>query len=394
MMPFFQLTNVVMAYLLGVVIVATRYGRGPSILASILSVAAFDFFFVPPQLTFAVSDTQYLITFLVMLIVALVISTLTVRVRQQAETARVRETRTSAIYSLSRELASTLDITNLISIGLRHIGEVFDSQLALFLTQDGGKLSICAQGEGRHQLSALDIGVAGWVEQNRQPAGLGTETLPGAQALYLPLVGAEKMIGVLAVRPSQIDRFASPEQFHLLETFASQFASACERARLSEEAERVRLQIKSEQLRSSLLSSVSHDLRTPLATITGAASSIIEGSRRMDLEKCKQLAHEVYDESVRLNRLVSNLLDMTKLQSGTLNLVKELHPVDEIIGAALSWMETKLVHHIVTTRVPSDLPLVWADAILIQQVLVNLIENAVKYTPAGSTIEISAEADG
>ncbi len=394
MMPYFQLTNVVMAYLLGVVIVSTRYGRGQSILASILSVAAFDFFFVPPQLTFAVSDTQYLVTFAVMLVVALVVSTLTVRVRQQAETARVREARTAALYSLSRELASTLDMNSLASIGLRHIGEVFDSQVALFVPQDGGKLILGAQGEERHQLSALDPGVAGWVEQNRQPAGLGTETLPGAQALYLPLLGAQKNIGVLAVRPSQVDRFASPEQFHLLETFTSQLASACERAQLSEEAEQAHLQIRSEQLRSSLLSSVSHDLRTPLATITGAASSIIEGSQRMDLEKCKQMASEIYDESIRLNRLVSNLLDMTKLQSGNLTVVKELHPVDEIVGAALSCMEAKLGQHIVKTKVPSDLPLVWTDAILVQQVLVNLIENAVKYTPPGSTIEISAEPTG
>lgn len=393
MLPYFELSNVVMSYLLGVVIVSARYGRGPSILASILSVAAFDFFCVPPYLTFAVSDTQYLITFAVMLIVALVISTLTVMIKQQGEAARLRETRTAALYSMSRELSSTLAIKSLMAIGLEHIAMVFDSKVALFIAERDGGLNLAALGEGEHELSEVKGGIVSWVHQNKQPAGLGTETLPGANELYLPLLGAEKNIGVLVLRPAQADRLLSPEQLRLLETFANQIALAVERAKLSEESEQAHLLVKTEQLRSSLLSSVSHDLRTPLATIAGAASSILEGSEALDINSCKQMVKEIYDESLRLNRLVSNLLDMTKLQSGTLQVNPELQAVDEVIGAALYYMDDKVGSHILTTHVPADLPLICIDTILIQQVLVNLIDNANKYAPAPGEIEISAESD-
>lgn len=391
MLPYFEPSNIVMAYLLGVVIVATRYGRGPSILASVLSVAAFDFFCVPPYLNFAVSDTQYIITFLVMLLVALVISTLTVTIKQQAEEARLRELRTAALYSMSRDLSSTLDMKSLLEIGLRHIGDVFDSRTALYLVGTDGALAVASQGEGKRELHDPDIGIAAWVHQNKQLAGLNTDTLPGASALYLPLQGAQKNVGVLVVKPVQEDRFMSPEQVRLLETFANQLASACERALLSEDSAQAHLQVKTEQLRSSLLSSISHDLRTPLATIAGAASSIIEGTEALNLERCKEMVKEIYHESMRLNRLVSNLLDMTKLQSGTLQVVQELHPVDEVIGAALSSMEERLTSHVVKTQVPADPPCIIGDATLLQQVLLNLIENAIKYSPMGSEIDITAE---
>jgi two-component system sensor histidine kinase KdpD len=392
MLPYFELSNLVMMYLLGVVMVAIRYGIGPSIVASVLSVAAFDFFYVPPYLNFAVSDTQYLVTLAVMLVVALVISTLTVTIKHQAEAARLRELRTAALYSLSRELASTLDMGNLIAIGLRHIGNVFDSRTAVFLANRERKLVVTVRGEGDHELYDPDIGIATWVYQNKHPAGLNTDTLPGAAQMYLPLVGAQKNVGVLVVRPKQEDRFMSPEQVRLLETFANQMALACERALLSEDSQHALLQVKTEQLRSSLLSSVSHDLRTPLATISGAASSILEGTEALNLESCKEMVKEIYQESMRLNRLVSNLLDMTKLQSGTLQVVKEPQPVDEVIGAALSCMEEKLTNYRVETHVPDDLPFILGDATLLQQVLLNLLENASKYASIGSQIDISAEA--
>ncbi|MBS2009811.1 MAG: sensor histidine kinase KdpD, partial [Cyanobacteria bacterium SZAS TMP-1] len=390
----FAPANVVMMYLLGVVVVASRYGRGPSILVSVLSVAFFDFFCVPPYYTFAVSDVQYVVTFIVMLVVALTISSLTVISKQQAEAARLRETRTAALYSMSRDLSSTLDLDSLVAIGLTHIGSIFQSQVAILLVDDDGKLALSAVGEGEFALAenAVDIGTAGWVHQNKQAAGLGTDTLPGAGELYLPLLGAQKNLGVLAVRPSVENRFISPEQLRLLETFANQLALACERAKLSDDSEHARLQVKVEQLRSSLLSSVSHDLRTPLATIAGVASSIIEASEALDVQQCKKMAGEIYQESMRLNRLVSNLLDMTKLQSGTLKLEREAQPVEEVVGAALSLLEERLADWPVKTHVPEDLPYISVDEILIQQVLVNLLENAAKYSPSGSPIEIAAEA--
>lgn len=390
MRPYFELSNVVMIYLLGIVIVAAQLGRGPSILASILSVAAFDFFYVPPYLTFAVSDTQYLLTFTVMLVVALFISTLTATIKQQAEASWLRETRTAALYSMSRELSSSLDIKSLAEIGVNHIAAVFESQSALYLSNAEGLLELAAGGSGAHELKNVETGIISWVHQNKQPAGLGTDTLPGADAMYLPLMGAKKNIGVLVVRPSKSDRFLSPEQFRLLETFANQMALACERAVLSDESEQARVQAKTEQLRSSLLSSFSHDLRTPLATISGAASSILEGSSAMDLSACKQMVGEIYRESLRMNRLVGNLLDMTKLQSGNLHINKELQPVDEVVGSALSYMDEKVGDHNLSTNVPQDLPLINVDPVLIQQVFVNLIENAAKYSPGKSEIDVSA----
>lgn len=393
MLPYFQPANIIMIYLLGVVLIASRCGKGPSILASLLSVAAFDFFYVPPYLTFAVSDTEYVLTFIVMLVVALIISTLTVTTRQLAESARLRETRTASLYSMSRELSSTLDISSLAAIGLRHVGEVFKSEVALLIAQPDDQLVRMATGQGSHELQGADSGIAAWVHRNRQPAGLSTDTLPGADALYLPLLGARKSIGVLIIRPSKAGTLAAPEQLHLLETFTNQMAAVCERAQISEESEQARLQIKTEQLKNSLLSSVSHDLRTPLATIAGAASGIIEGTESLDVHSCKEMAKEIYEEALRLNRLVGNLLDMTKLQSGTLQLARQLHPVDELIGAALSYVHDKTQGHTIKTSVPEDLPLVSVDAILIQQLLLNLIENATKYTPAGSEIEIGATAD-
>lgn len=394
MLSHFALINIVMIYLLGVVLVSIRFGRGPSILASILSVAAFDFFFVPPQLTFAVSDTQYLLTFAVMLVVAVIISTLTTRVREQADEASLRERRTATLYSMSRELASTEDVNGLISLGMRHICEIFDSAVAVLLPDSKGNLSRTLNAQGQRGLVKIDMAVAQWVQNNRQMAGLGTNTLPGADALYVPLIGTNRNMGVLAVGPTERDKFLRAEQMQLLQTFAHQLAQACERAYLADENEQTRIKIREEQLRNTLLSSVSHDLRTPLATIAGAASSIMEAPDSINIDSCRERAKEIYDESDRLNRLVTNLLDMTKLESDNLQIQKTWHPVDELIGAALSCLDESIGEREVKTNISTGLLLLSVDPLLIQQLLVNLIENAIKYTPANSPIEISAAEDG
>ena len=389
MAPYFELSNLIMVYLLGVVAVAMRFGRGPSILASVLSVAAFDFFFVEPFLTFAVSDTQYLITFGVMLLTALVISNLTVRIRQQAEAARQRERRTAALYALGRELVSTRGIDNIARVASRHISEVFESEAVVLLPDATGHLSVQAA-QGVSALDTNEHSVAQWVYDHSQIAGLGTNTLPGAEGLYLPLTASRGSVGVLGVRPVQSLRFVAPEQLHMLETFASQTAVAIERARLAEEAEQARVQVETERLRNSLLSSVSHDLRTPLAGITGAASSLLEGADTLDAETRRELAQTIYEEAERLNRLVRNVLDMTRLQSGAIQIDKEWQPLEEVVGAALVRLEEPLRNRPVHTNLPADLPLVPLDGVLIEQVLVNLLENAIKYTSPGSPIDLSA----
>jgi len=359
MFPRLDLANLIMVYLLGVTLVAARCGRGPSILAAVLSVAAFDFFFVPPYLTFAVADTQYLLTFGIMLVVAVVTGTLTVRIRQQAEEARQRERRTAALYETSRELARLRSVDELVSAAALHIGRALGTDVEVLLGDRRG----------------------------------GSRLLGGA--LEVPLVGARGRIGTVAALADGNRALGNPEQRHLLERFAAQTALALERALLAEEAERAQLAAEAERVRSSLLSSVSHDLRTPLATIAGAASSLLEQADRLDPASRRELLQAIYEEGDRLNRLVNNLLDMTRLESGAIQVRKEWHPLEEVVGAALGRIGGRLVDRPITTRLRADLPLVPLDGVLMEQVLINLLDNALKYTPKGNPIEITAAvADG
>ena len=394
MFPYFAVSNLIMVYLLGVIVVATRYGRGGSLLATLLSVAAFDFFFVPPYFTFAVSDTQYLVTFAVMLVVALVISSLAVRIRAQAESAREREQRMAALYAMSRELAGTRGVRELQNVAVRHIAEVFRTQVVVLLPQADGRLAPADGDAAQFPMDASELAVSQWVHEHGQVAGQGTDTLPGASGLYLPLTGSRGSVGVLGLRPQDPRPLQAPEQLHQLETFASQTALAIERARLAEDAERAQVRAETERLRNSLLSSVSHDLRTPLASITGAASTLLENEAHLDADTRRDLLESLHEEADRLNRLVQNLLEMTRLESGALQLHTEWHPVEEVVGAALGRFGKALARRAVTTRVPPDLPLVPMDDVLIEQVLINLLDNVLKYTPAESPIEVSAEDGG
>ncbi len=398
MYPYFAEANLIMVYVLGVVLAATRLGRGPAILVSILSVGAFDFFFVPPFFAFAVAQAQYLVTFAVMLVVTLVISTLTVRLRLQAQHARDREQRTAALYQLSRDLASTRSIPELLHAAAQQMNAVFGTQVAILLANAGRNeksassdaLAVVAAAPKAPRLDSSEQGVARWVYEHGEMAGFGTNTLPGAEALYLPLRGTQSTVGVLGVWPS--DRLAlwEPEQLHLLETFANQTAVAVERATLAAEAEQARVQIEAERLRSTLLSSVSHDLRTPLASITGAASSLLDDDATIPPAMRQDLLETIVEESERLNRLVANLLEMTRLESGNVEVVKEWQPLEEVIGAALDRLDRQLAQHTVRTHLSADLRLVPLDGVLIEQVLINLLENAAKYTPAATTIDIGA----
>jgi len=394
MFPYFAPANLIMVYLVGIVVVASRWGRGPSIVAAVASIAAFDFLFVPPHLTFAVSDTQYVVTFAVMLLVALVISTLTVRIREQAEVARQREWRTSALYSLSRELASTRNLDTMISAVRRHVGEVFGGATAILLADEEGRLALRGGGAPSFAADPKELAVAQWVHEHAEPAGRGTATLVGAAALHLPLVGGRGPVGVLAVElgPAERRHPLGTDSMHLLETFANQTALALERALLARDAHRQRLAAQGEKLRNALLAAVSHDLRTPLASISGAASSLASSAERLDPTARRELVLTIHEEAERMSRLANNLLEMGRLQAHGTALRREWQPLEEVLGAALHQLERQLEGREVVLRVPEDLPLVEIDDVLMERVLVNLLENALRYTPPGSPIELGASA--
>jgi two-component system sensor histidine kinase KdpD len=357
-----------------------------------LSVAAFDFFFVPPYFSFAVSDIQYLLTFGVMLVVALVISNFAVRLNQQAELARYRERRTAVLYTMSRDLATHRGTGMLAQLAAKHLRDVFDAQVAIFLT-DADKRVQLQRGELLvFELEPKEAGVAQWVYDHNERAGLGTDTLPGASALYLPLVCSTGPIGVVALRPKDAALLLDPEQLHLLESLVNQVALALERTRLSDEAQQAHVRVETERMRNAILSSVSHDLRTPLASIAGAASSLVEAHEELTAVDRQDLARSIYREADRLDRLLKNLLDMMRLEAGAVQLSKQWHPIDEIIGAALARLEGRLHDHPLNTLLPADLPLVLVDGVLLEQVVINLLENAVKYAPKGSPIDLSASA--
>jgi two-component system sensor histidine kinase KdpD len=345
-------------------------------------------------MTFAVSDTQYLVTFAVMLLAAVVLSTMAARVQQQARAARDRERRTASLYKLSRDLAGLTGVDEVLQAAVRTVQEIFSSRAVLLLPDATGRVGVrggdaALLGPGLH-----DQGVAQWVFDRGEPAGLGTQTLPAAQALFLPLTGPRGAVGVLGVRPASIRVLLRPDQYRLLETCASQLALAVERALLTAQAEQTRVHVEAERLRETLLSSVSHDLRTPLATITGAVSSLLEENDRLTPETRRELVESVAEEAGRLNRLVGNLLDMTRLESGALHVRKEWHSLEEVIGAALEHLGPRLADRAVEVNLPEELGLVPLDDVLMEQVMFNLVENAVKYTPPGSPIDIRADRIG
>ena len=391
--PIISETNVAMIYVLGASIAGLRLGRGPGTLAAIAGVAAFDFCFVPPRFTLQVGDAQYLITFVVMLAVTMTIGNLMANVRQQNRVAGARERRTALLYEMSRELAGTRGIENMARVAVTHIAEVFDSA-AVVLTPDAtGRLQYPAGSPLERSFRGADLSVAQWVVDHGERAGLGTDTLPAAPAIYLPLQGTQRTLGVLGVLPTNRRRILLPEQRRLLETFAGQIALAWERAALSEEAATSRVAAETESLRNTLLASISHDLRTPLAVITGAASTLTRHGAAMDASTRESLARSIEEQAHEMSNLISNVLDLMRLESGRVELKCDTHSVEDLVGTALHRVEPRLRNHPVAIDLPEDLPGVNVDPVLASQVLSNLLENAAKYTPAGTHIRITAVAD-
>ncbi len=396
MYPYFDLPNLIMVFLLAVMVTAVQCGRGPAILNSLLSVLIFDFCFVPPRWSFTVEEAKYIVTFAVMFIAAVVIGHLATLIKRQAEAARLHERQTAAMYALSRQLAGTRGVDDILQVAVQQISEIFECQAVALLPDEQGKLRPAAG-----DLSLVfykdilkELGVAQWAFEAGQMAGWGTQNTPDSPILYVPLPAAAATLGILALRPRdpEAENWLLPEQLRLrlLESLAKQVALALEVERLQKAALSAQVAAETERLRTSLLSSVTHDLQTPLAAIVGSASSLLQGQLAPPV--AQEMLTNIYDEGERLSRLINNLLNMAKLESGSLKLQAELQPLEEVVGAALNQWEKQLADRPVEVSLPLDLPMVPLDGALAEQIFINLLENASRYTPAGSPIRIAATA--
>ncbi len=385
----FEAANLVMLYLLGVVIIALLYGRWPSVLATFINVISFDLFLVAPRGTLAVSDVQYLLTFGVMLTVGLVIGNLTAGMRYQARVARYRERRTRHLYEMSKALAVGRSREDIAATSERFITSTFQARSQLLLPDENGQLQPMTQQSG---VFSWDNAIARWSFDKGQPAGAGTDTLPGVPYQILPLQSAARTWGLLLVEPENLRQLMIPEQQRLLETFTLLVASALERLTLTASEEQARLTSERESLRNSLLAALSHDLRTPLTVLFGQAE-ILTLDLASEGSKHAPQANEIRQHVLNTTRLVNNLLDMARIQSGGFNLHKEWLTLEEIVGSALRMLEPGLGGQHIQLSLPDPLLLLHVDGPLFERVLINLLENAHKYAGVQAQIGIHAEAD-
>lgn len=379
--------NLVMTYLLAVVVCAVRLGRWPAILSSVASVLLFNFFFTSPRLSFVVDNPEYIYTFAVMLVIALVVSALTARIRDQIGLSREKERRTELLYRVSGRLAGIPGELQLVQAAKEELVSIFSGEIVFFLVRDGDLRIASRQAAGMADWSDAHE-AAKWVFEHRQMAGWGTDAIPDAQALYIPLSTPNATVGVLAWKPDDSEQLLSFERRQLLKVIATQIALALERDRLAQETQAMLAQAETEKLRSSLLSAVSHDLRTPLTSIAGSASTLAE--QDLDRETRRELAEGITEEAERLNQLLENLLQLTQLESGSLRIEKEWQPIDEVIGSALERQKRILHERQVAVDLSDEVLWVPIDGLLIEQVMQNLLGNSAKYSPGGSPIDITA----
>ena len=389
--PFLDPTNMVMAYLLVVVLAAIRFGQKPAILTAVLGVLAFDFFFVPPRLTLAVADTEYFVTFVALLVVGIVISTLVAKARGQAEALREREGLTESLYYLSRDLGAAADRQAILNGVICNVEESLAARIAVFL-EEHDRLDIVA-GSSELLLDVKERAVADWAYRNRQPAGRGTDTLGSALLIYLPLQAAGKVMGVLGIKLPEEAGYRSEPTRRLLDAFCSQVALALERVEFTRQLEQAQLLRSRENLERALLNSISHDLRSPLATITGVLSSFRDGAEVLNEQSRRDLLENAWEEVGRLNRFVGNLLDMTRLEAGAVRPNLEPCDIEDLIGCAVAAFEHRLQGRQIDIQMAPDLPMVPLDMVLMTQVLINLLDNALKYSSVERPVTLSAKRD-
>ncbi len=391
LLPYLDLANIVMLFLLTIVLVAVRFGRGPAVLAAFTSVASFDFFFVPPRFSFAVSDAQYLVTFAVMLTVALITGQMTASLRYQARVASYREERARALYEFARDMSSLLQTDQVVEAATKFIADTFRTKVAILLPDEQERVEPHDPG-GLALTTDLRV-AAQWAYDKSQPAGAGTDTLPNSEYLFIPLRAPMRTRGVLGIKAANRRMLMVPEQQRHLDTFAALTAIALERVHYVEVAQQALISMESERLRNSLLAALSHDLRTPLAGLVGLAESL-ELTKPELAGLQLETARAIAEEARRMSALVNNLLDMARIQSGEVKLNRQWQPLEEVVGSALQAVRTALGRRHVEVALAHDLPLVEFDGTLIERVLYNLLENATKYTPDGTLIRIGGEVSG
>jgi two-component system sensor histidine kinase KdpD len=386
--PYFAPANLVMVFLLTVVLVGVQWGRGPAILAAVMNVLAFDFFFVQPRFSFAVSDAEYLLTFAVMLVVGLITGQLTAGMRYQALVAGHREERTRLLYEFARDLSSLLTPEQVIETAEAFMARAFKARVMVLIPDAHGRLH---SPTAKAKPNPMDLAAAQWTYDRSLPSGAGTDTLAGNDYVFLPLKAPMRTRGVLAVRPERTRDLLVPEQMRQYDTFAALTAIALERVHYVEVARNALVKMEAEALRNSLLAALSHDLRTPLAALLGLSEALALTQPPLSSEQA-DIARTLGEETRRLIALVENLLDMARIQSGEVRLNLEWHPLEEVVGSALGAVRAALGARVISIDLPPDLPLVQMDAHLIERVLVNLIENAAKYTPASARVTLAARA--
>jgi two-component system, OmpR family, sensor histidine kinase KdpD len=393
--PYVQPTDVAMLYLLAVVAAASWYRLGAALLASVLGIAAFDWVFVPPYYTFNVHNAAYFLTFAVMLAVATVMSRVTGRVRAQAEEAKEREHRTAALYALDRDLDGVKGVSAQLAVAEAHLRRFVKGEAAITLVDPATLTKGQAHWPTDGIYDRIDVSLAaGWAYEHGESAGMGTAHGRDADALAVPLRTAARTLGVAVLRPDSPEDVVPPTDRLTIEALAARVATSLESTMWAERHEQARVEVEAERLRTAILSSLSHDLRTPLGGIEGAASSLLHDAEALPAAVRREMAETIVEESRRMTRLVGNLLDMVRVETGGLAVRKSWQPLEEALGVALVRLEDRLVRHPVETWLPPGLPLVPIDELLIEQVFINLLENAVKYTPAGTSVAVSAWVEG
>jgi two-component system sensor histidine kinase KdpD len=390
--PAFGIENVDLVFLTAVVSVAVRYGLWPSLVASAAASLAYNFFFLPPVYTFTITDPTNVAAFFFFILIAVVVSNVAARVRSQAVAAIGRIRTTESLYAFSRKLAGTATLDDVMWATAYQIALLLKVRVVLLLPEDG-VITVKAGYPPEDELDKADLAAANWAWGNDRPAGRGSDTLPGAKRLFLPMRTGRGLIGVIGIDDDRTGPLLTPDQRRLLDALVDQGALAIERVLLVEDMDRVKRTVESDRLRAALLTSISHDLKTPLAAVLGAASTLRELSAKLSEAERGDLLATIVDESERLNRFIANLLDMTKLESGAVVPNTARHDLGEIVGSALRRAGKILAHHKINLELAADLPMLELDAVLFEQAVFNLLDNAAKYAPPQTTISIQGLRD-